>query len=88
MNAKEEGLKGRKWLAKLDQTLADWHDDAGFSMTKFKQAVRQQAICLGNMQEYHNQQALRNALMRDPSKRVRLGQAKDFKYVKMCLVKL
>ena len=87
-SAEKSGLKGRSWLSKLNENLAQWHEEEGMSMTKFKQVVRDHAICLSDLKEYGNRRVLQQVLRQDPSKRVRLAQAKQYKYVEICLVSL
>lgn len=82
------GSEGRSWLSMLNQNLEQWHEEEGMSISKFKQVVKTHAICLSDLKEYGSRGALQRALRQDPSKRVRLAQAKQYKYVKICLVKL
>lgn len=84
----KSGSRRLDWLAQLDQNLEQWHEEEGMSITKFKQVVKDMAICLSDLTQYPSQTALKHALRKDPSKIVRLAQAKQFKYVKICLVTL
>lgn len=87
-SAAQPGLKSRSWLSKLNQNLEQWHEEEGMSMTTFKKVVKEHAICLSDLKVYGSRGALQRALRLDPSKRVRLAQAKQYKYVKICLVTL
>ena len=76
---------GATSLPELDRHLQQWHEREGISMTKFKEVIRQEAICLGNMKAYQNQNALKEALRADQSKIVSRKKAKQYKYVRQCL---
>lgn len=52
ISATTSGLQGRSWLAELDQRLPLWHENESMSMTKFKQVVKEHAICLSDLKEY------------------------------------
>lgn len=86
ITAEQSGLQGRDRLAMLNEDLKQWYEVEGLSMTKFKQVVQDSAICLSDLKHYHSRKALRRALKEDPSKIVPRAHAKQFKYVKMCLV--
>jgi hypothetical protein len=50
--------------------------------------VRAKGICLRNARIYGSPVTLRRALRKDQELIVRLREAKEFKFVKMCLIKL
>jgi hypothetical protein len=72
-------------LSELDRQLQDWYEQEGISMKKFKDLLRTHAICLGDCQAYHSQEALKRALRADPSKIISRQKAKQYKFVKQCL---
>jgi len=73
-------------LSELDRQLRDWYEQEGISMKKFKDLLQTHAICLGDCQAYHSQEALKQALRADPSKIISRQKAKQYKFVKKCLI--
>ena len=72
-------------LSELDRQLQNWYEQEGISMKKCKDLLRTHAICLGDCQAYHSQEALKQALRADPSKIISRKKAKQYKFVKKCL---
>ena len=73
-------------LEALDAELQELHTKDERSFTKFKKQVKQMGVCLVNMHSYGSENALKNMLRSKKNLRISLKQAKEFKYVKMCLV--
>lgn len=84
----QSGLTGRDWLVYLDIALARWHEEEGVSITAFRKAVKEYAICLADFQQYDSIQHLKRVSRQSPDKRVPLQQARGLKYVRFCLTKL
>ena len=73
-------------LERLDRQLQTLHDTMGISLTKMRKIIKRKGICLKNCVEYGSMNALKQKLRSNRRLIVSKNQAKQFKYVKSCLV--
>lgn len=81
--------KGRKkdCLAALDKLLEEQHDAEGSSRTKFiKDHIVKRGYCLADCKPYGR--GLKNMLLTHPEMRVGKQDAKQYHYVRKCLIEL
>jgi len=86
--ADSERMKKCSWshLEALDETLQQLRIDNGLSLKKLKEVIREKGICLADCKEYGDE--LRSLLKKKEHMRINLEDAKEFKYVKKCLITL
>tara|TARA_B100001094_G_scaffold215980_1_gene210105 strand:+ start:717 stop:1055 length:339 start_codon:yes stop_codon:yes gene_type:complete len=75
-------------LKDLDDHLKTLHNEHNGSFSAFKKDIRTKGICLKNMFSYGSLSRLRSALRKDDSLVVNKEEAKQYKYVKLCLVNI
>lgn len=62
--------------------------DTNLKLSAFKKFVREQGICLKNMQAYGSTLKLRRAMRKNRNLMVRKDETRGLKYVKLCLIQM
>lgn len=88
VTASRTSKKKSHTLAALDDELRKLHELKGTSFGSFKKEIKHRGICLSNCREYGSARALAEALRNNRKLIVSRKDAKEFKYVKQCLVSL
>eukprot|EP01006_Ploeotia_vitrea_P000758 TRINITY_DN103602_c0_g1_i1.p1 TRINITY_DN103602_c0_g1~~TRINITY_DN103602_c0_g1_i1.p1 ORF type:complete len:469 (-),score=54.03 TRINITY_DN103602_c0_g1_i1:25-1359(-) len=82
---KTEIMDGKN-LAVLDDQLHQLHKEQGVTMTKMRQVIAEFGYCLTNCKKYGSE--LRTALRKNKKLIIHKAQAKEYSYVKKCLIML
>ncbi len=84
-----EGRPHRKIpLQQLDDELRNLHETKGISLTKMRRVIKELGICLTNCFRYGSEDKLRKALKNNRKLFINRNFAKEFKYVKSCLIQI
>lgn len=73
-------------MADLDARLREMHIEQGVSMTAFREVIRDKGYCLKNCHPYGSPKELQKVLRKSPKLLVKKEQAKQYEYVKKCLI--